>query len=170
MDLRLAAKATRMSTVTTWLEGARAARSDKETARRAVAAALEAADTPEARLQAEVAAYKFHFYNTELEGAAPHAAACIALYAAPLGVSGDWRQVQPGDYDFGAFEASPRKYVQAIIAFGYCRARLGHADGREALVKAAELDPFDRFGAKRLIAVIDRGGIDPDDEDMPAVR
>ena len=77
----------------------------------------------------------------------------------------DWRAVRPQDADFSTLEIKPRRYLQSLIAWGYCRARLGDlAGGREALVKAATLDQDDKFGAARLIAALDRG-VQPQDED-----
>jgi hypothetical protein len=43
-------------------------------------------------------------------------------------------------------------------------ARLGRTEeGRAALTKVTELDPPDRMGARRLLAVIDGGGQDDDE-------
>jgi tetratricopeptide (TPR) repeat protein len=142
------------------LEGARLARSNKDLARKAVAEALRLAPDD---IDVRMAAYKFHFYNQEYEPAAVHAAVCIATFAADLGLSADWRAVGPADSDFGALDQKPGRFVQALIAWGYCSARAGAlAEGRAAIAKAAELDPADRFGAKRLLAVVDRGGVEED--------
>ena len=142
------------------LENARAARSDPEKARAAVAEALALApDDADVRM----AAYKFHFYNHEYAPAAEHAAICIRMFAADLGVSPDWRRLGADDAEFAALEQGPGRLLQALIAWGYCRARLGFvAEGRAAVAKAGELDPTDRFGAARLLAVLDRGGVEPE--------
>ena len=58
-----------------------------------------------------------------------------------------------------------------MIAWGYCRARLGFVgEGRAVIAKAAELDSIDRFRAGRLLAVLDRGGADRDADDVVAAR
>lgn len=83
------------------LEGARAARSEPARARAAIAAALVLA--PESR-DVRMAAYKFHFYNHEHAAAADHAAVCIAMFAADLGVVADWSRMVANDADFTALE------------------------------------------------------------------
>jgi hypothetical protein len=143
------------------LEGARDARSDKAAARAAVEDALHLAPND---VEVRMAAYKFHFYNHEYTQAVGHAAFCIAAFARKLGVSPEWRDVTPQHADFAALDQQVGWYLQALIAWGYCRARAGEPlEGRAALVAAADLDPTDRFGAGRLIAVIDRGGVEVDD-------
>lgn len=121
---------------------------------------------PESR-DVRMAAYKFHFYNHEHAAAADHAAVCIAMFAADLGVVADWSRLAANDADFTALERAPGRLLQALIAWGYCRARLGFvAEGRAAIAKAAELDPTDRFGARRLLSVLDRGGLDVSADDI----
>jgi hypothetical protein len=143
------------------LDGAKAARSDKAAAMAAIEEALRLAPKD---VEVRMAAYKFHFYNHEYAQAVGHAAFCIGAFARRLGVSAEWRDVQPQHADFGALDQTVGWYLQALIAWGYCRARAkGPMEGRAAIAKAAELDPGDRFGAKRLIAVIDRGGVEVDD-------
>ena len=138
--------------VLTLLEGARHARTDPVAAEKAVAAALAAApDDFEARL----GAYRFYFYNHRFGEAAPHAATLMRLVARRLNIAGDWRAVQAGDAAFDQLEEAPGLYLQALLAWGYCQARLGErAEGAQAIAKAAELDPRDRFGARRLLAVV----------------
>ncbi len=137
------------------LEGARQARTDPESAQRAVLGALAAEPDD---FTARLAAYKFYFYNHRYAEAAPHASYILGLVARRLNVSGDWRAVEPGDAAFGELEEAPSLYLQALIAWGYCQARLGFGDaGREAIAKAAMLDPRDRFGARRLLDVIEHG-------------
>ncbi|MEI7610316.1 MAG: hypothetical protein WCJ64_23300, partial [Rhodospirillaceae bacterium] len=49
-------------------------------------------------------------------------------------------------------------------AYGYVLVRAEEtAAGREAVAKVASLDPGDRVGASRLLAVIDRGGVEDED-------
>ncbi len=144
------------------LTKARDARSDPQTATRAVEEALQLAPDD---LGVRMGAYKFHLYNHSLDVAALHAEWLLRHFARDLGVGADWRAVRPQDADFSTLEIKPRRYLQSLIAWGYCRARLGDlAGGREALVKAATLDQDDKFGAARLIAALDRG-VQPQDED-----
>ncbi len=140
------------------LEGARQARSSQETAEQAVRQAVALApDDPDVR----IGAYKFYFYNTRLREAVDEAEHVVRLAALALGLTPDWRQVQPGDAAFATLEKAPRHLVQSLIALSYCRARLGHnALALEGLEKAVALDPADPFGARRLIAVIQRGGLE----------
>lgn len=136
------------------LEGARAARSNAAGSEAAVRRALDLAPHD---LEVRTAAYKFYFYNNRLEAAAPHAAHVIAQTARRLNIATDWRLAQPGDAAFASLEAEPRRFVQAVVAWGYCMARLGRLDeGRAALTKAAELDSDDSFGARRLLDILAR--------------
>jgi hypothetical protein len=144
------------------LEGAREARSDYVASREAVEKALALA--PE-DMRARMGAYKFYLYNHRLDQAALHAEWLLGRFGDDLGVSRDWRAVAPESAAFSSLDSAPRRYLQALIALGYCRARCGDlAGGRELLAKAERLDPGDRFGAGRLLAVLDRpGGADEDE-------
>ncbi len=134
------------------LMGARQARTDPVAAERAVKEALAAA--PE-DFEARLGAYRFYFYNHRYADAQPHAAFLLGIIARRLNVASDWRAVSPGDAAFDALEEAPGLYLQALIAWGYCKARLGARDeGAEAIAKAVELNPRDRFGAARLLAVV----------------
>lgn len=140
------------------LEGARAARSAPEQSEAAVLAALALAPDD---LAVRMGAYKFYFYDHRLAEALPHAAHVVAAAARNLGLAEDWRALAPGSAAFDTYDEGPRLLLQSLIAWGYCQARIGALDdGRAALLKAAELDPADKFGARRLIAVLDRGGRD----------
>lgn len=142
------------------LEGARAARSEPERSEAAVLAALQAAPDDRA---VRMGAYKFYFYAGRLAEAVPHAAWCVADGARALAISPDWRGLAPGSVPCAGYEKAPRFFVQSLVALGYCRARIGEIEaGLEALRKAAEIDPTDTFGVRRLIAVIERGGLDED--------
>ena len=138
------------------LEGARLALTDPVAAEGAVKDALAAAPDD---FFARLAAYKFYFYNHRLAEALPHAAFLVALVARRLNVASDWRAVKPGDAAFEALEEAPSLYLQALLAWGYCKARLGErAEGAQAIAKVAALDPRDRFGARRLLAVVSKSG------------
>lgn len=137
------------------LSGAAFARSDPKKSEAAVMGALAVApDSFEARL----AAYRFYFYNHRLAEALPHAADIVERMARRLNVATDWRLVRPDDATFSAPDEAPGLYLQALLAWGYASVRLGRIDeGSRALQKVFELDPGDRFGARRLLVVIAAG-------------
>lgn len=137
------------------LEGARAARSDPQAAEAAVLQAVEQAPDD---FEIRQGAYKFYFYNNRLAEALPHAEAFLRLAARDINVSPDWRMVEPDGDLFGPLEKKPRRYLQTLVAIGYCLARTGRYDeALERLEKAAALDPNDRFAAARLASVIRTG-------------
>lgn len=141
---------------------ARRPRTDPVAAERAVLRALAAAPSD---FTAHLAAYKLYFYNHRLAEALPHAELLIGLIGRRLNIAADWRDVHAGDAAFGEPEEVPGLYLQALIAWGYCKARLGAGeDGRAAVAKAAELDPRDRFGARRLLRVIESNGHELDED------
>lgn len=144
------------------LEGARAARSDPERSEVAVLAALQAA--PNDR-DVRMGAYKFYFYAARLEEAAPHALWCVRDGARALDLPEDWRRLAPGSVDCAGYPKPQRFLVQSLVAWAWCRARTGHLEeGLEALAKAAEIDPGDGFGARRIAAVVASGGGGEDEE------
>ncbi|MEM6678739.1 MAG: hypothetical protein AAF675_12790 [Pseudomonadota bacterium] len=134
------------------LAGAAAAISDPEAAGRAMRAALaERPEDPEARL----AAYRFHFYRHDYGAALEQAHWLIAHAARRLNIATDWLAVSPDDAPFTEHAFAPGLYLQALIAAGYCAARLGEeALARDTLGKAAALDPSDRFGGAHLLRVV----------------
>lgn len=136
------------------LEGARAALSEPERSEAAVLAALQAA--PNDR-DVRMGAYKFYFYSNRLSEAAPHAAWCVRDGARALGLPEDWRRLAPGSVDCTGFPKPQRFLVQSLVAWGWCRARIGEVEeGLAALAKAIEIDPTDGFGVKRIVEVIER--------------
>ncbi|MBK1837645.1 hypothetical protein JHL17_09480 [Azospirillum sp. YIM B02556] len=102
--------------------------------------------------------YKFHFYKANLDQALVYGERMIGHAMAALGVNhADWRAVTPATADFRGLEPAPRLFLFALVAIGYLLLRSGRLEsGREALNKVRDLDPDDRFGAARLIAVADR--------------
>lgn len=102
--------------------------------------------------------YKFHFYKANLGQALVYGERMLGHAMAALGVNHtDWRSITPGTADFRGLEPAPRLFLFALVAIGYLLLRTGRLDaGREALTKVRDLDPDDRFGAGRLIAVADR--------------
>lgn len=102
--------------------------------------------------------YKFHFYKANLGPALVYGERMLGHAMAALGVNHtDWRSITPATADFRGLEPAPRLFLFALVAIGYLLLRTGRLDaGREALGKVRDLDPDDRFGAARLIAVADR--------------
>jgi tetratricopeptide (TPR) repeat protein len=111
--------------------------------------------------------YKFHFYKHNLTAAMGYAERMIvhALKALHLH-NRDWRTLDGDDAAFSDIEPAPRFLLFSLTARGYLLLRLGEMDAaRETLNKVAELDPADRFAARRLLAVADRAERDDDDDD-----
>lgn len=134
----------------TLLAGAEAARTRPAESAEAIARALKAAPAdPDVRL----AAYRFHFYNHDHAAALTQARVLLGFAARRLNVSADWRDVRACDAAFSAHDFAPGLYLQALVAIGYCAARLGElGEAGAVLAKAAELDPTDRFGGAWLLA------------------
>ncbi len=136
---------------------------------KAEAKVMEALALAPGALAARIGAYKFYFYRHRLEEALPYARSCVAFALAALGLGEDWRQVRPSDAAFVGSAVTlaplPKLLMQTLIATGYVLARLGRTpEAEEHLGKVVELDPGDRLGAARLLAVVRRGGIEEDDE------
>lgn len=135
---------------------------DEPAAERMVLSALAIA--PRA-LAARLAAYKFYFYRHRLDQALPHARACLEFAATALGLPDDWRRV-PQDHPALAAGLSPlpKLWLQCLTAIGYLEARLGRLEEAQACFDAVgRFDTADRSGARRLKAVVLRGGRDDED-------
>lgn len=112
-------------------------------------------------------AYKYFFYKTRLDDAAPLALECIAYGARQLNAPADWRQVEAHHGAFDTLEAWPRFFLFSLKAYGYVLVRLGRIEeGRAAIAKVVELDVKDMTGSARLLMVIDRNGRDEDYDDL----
>ena len=76
----------------------------------------------------------------------------------------DWQDVAAGDAAFGHYENMlPRFYLFTLKGYAYLQMRLGDLDeGRAAVMKLLELDPSDKVGARVLLEVLDRMGLDDD--------
>lgn len=150
--------------LTALLAGACHARSDPATAERAVLQALALAPD---NIEALLGAYRFYFYDHRWAEALPLAAEILVHMARRLNIPTDWNLVRRDDASFSAAEEAPSLYLQALVAWGYCNVRLGRIEeGCQALAKAAELDPRDRFGAAEVLSVIAESEMaDEDDED-----
>lgn len=114
--------------------------------------------------------YKFHFYKANLDRALGYGERMLGHAMAALGVNHtDWRSITPATADFRGLEPAPRLFLFALVAIGYLLLRTGRLDaGREALTKVRTLDPDDRFGAARLIAVADRRELEDELEEAGA--
>ena len=87
-------------------------------------------------------------------------------------ISGDKRGVNiaSGSYPKGRFVVSlieenilPRFYLFTLKGYAYLQMRLGNlGEGRAAVMKLLELDPSDKVGARVLLEVLDRMGLDDD--------
>ena len=106
--------------------------------------------------------YRFYFYKGRLNDALEVAKECLVKAARDNGLGDDWREVRRKDADFGNFESIlPRFYLFTLKAYGYLNMRLGELDeGREVIIKLLELDPGDKIGAKVLLNVLNRVGMD----------
>ncbi|CAN5238821.1 hypothetical protein BH10PSE15_BH10PSE15_00080 [soil metagenome] len=111
-----------------------------------------------------IAFYRFYFYKGRLADALAVARLCIGK-AMRLNVLGsDWRAVAPEDASFGAWDALlPRFFLFSLKGYAYLSMRVGDLDeGRLAAEKLLELDARDRIGARVLLDVLDRIGVDDD--------
>lgn len=106
--------------------------------------------------------YRFYFYKGRLLDALEVARVCLAKAAEDNRLKQDWRLLSHGDAEFGSFDAIlPRFYLFTLKAYGYLNMRLGNLqEGRDVVLKLLELDPGDKIGAKVLLNVLDREGLD----------
>ncbi len=124
---------------------------------------LDALALAPGHLAVHLGAYRFYFYRHRLAEALPHARTCLADALRRSQLPADWRDVRADDAAFSALEPGPRLVLFALLATGYVLARLGReAESRAVLDKVAELDPEDRMSARRLLAILDRGGQEED--------
>jgi hypothetical protein len=57
----------------------------------------------------------------------------------------------------------PRFYLFTLKGYAYLQMRLGNLEeGRTAVMKLLELDPTDKVGARVLLEVLERTGLDDD--------
>jgi hypothetical protein len=113
-------------------------------------------------LAVHVGIYRYLFYKGRLQESLAQLGVCFSKAAEQSGLPTDWRQAKTEDASFGDFDALwPRFYMFALKAHGYLQMRLGNLEeGREAVLKALELDPKDKVGAKVLLDVLERIGKD----------
>jgi len=108
--------------------------------------------------------YRFYFYKGRLAEALEIAKICLAKAAAENGLAPDWRDMKPGNADFGCYDDMLlRFFMFSLKGYAYLQMRLGHLEeGRRAVLKLLELDPSDKIGAKVLLGVLERMGREDD--------
>lgn len=113
-----------------------------------------------------IALYRFYFYKGRLGDALKVAQRCLIKAARDNGLNEDWRRVEPGDAEFGSYDAVlPRFYLFTLKAYGYLQMRLGQLDeSQAALRKMLELDPSDKLNAALLLKVLYRHSQEDEDE------
>ena len=113
-------------------------------------------------LAVQVGYYRYLFYKGRLAEALQQLDVCLDQASGQGGLPRDWQQAQRNDADFSSFDSIwARFYLFALKAHGYIQMRLGHEEaGRAAILKVLELDPSDKVGAKILLDVLERQGID----------
>ena len=106
--------------------------------------------------------YRFYFYKGRLAEALEVARLCLDRATRDNRLPADWRNVGIGDAEFSLYDRSlPRFYLFTLKGFAYLNIRLGNlGEGREAVMKLLELDPSDKIGAKVLLDVLDRVGLE----------
>jgi tetratricopeptide (TPR) repeat protein len=109
--------------------------------------------------------YRFYFYKGRLTEALDVAHICLAKAARDNGLAADWREVRAGDAAFSDYAAAlPRFYLFTLKAAAYLSMRLGDpGQGRAMVDKLLELDPSDKVGAKVLLDVLNRVGLDDEE-------
>lgn len=140
---------------------------------RAAAAAYDQDDVAlrhlmEARLLAPahpatlIGLYRFYFYKGRLEEALAIAQACLTRAAIDCSLPLDWRRASQQDAAFGDFDAiGPRFFMFSLKGYAYLSMRLGDdEEGAAAVGKLLELDPSDRIGARVLLGVLERRGLE----------
>ncbi len=108
--------------------------------------------------------YRFYFYKNRLAEALEVARFGLEKAAQHNALPPDWRDVRSVDAAFGDFWAIlPRLYLFTLKAYAYLHMRLGNlAEGRAIVTKLLDLDPTDKIGAKVLLGILDRKGLDDD--------
>ncbi len=109
--------------------------------------------------------YRFYFYKGRLADALVIAKLCLDKAARENRFPPDWQDVAAGDASFGDYESAlPRFFLFTLKGYAYLQMRLGDLEeGRAAVTKLLELDPSDKIGARVLLEVLERVGLDDDD-------
>ncbi|MGJ4946276.1 hypothetical protein ACQR1W_37370 [Bradyrhizobium sp. HKCCYLS1011] len=108
--------------------------------------------------------YRFYFYKGRLTEALQIAKQCLAKAAVENRLPPHWRDVRASHADFGDYgNILPRFFLFTLKGYAYLQMRLGNlVEGRLAVQKLLELDPSDKIGARVLLEVVDRVGLDDD--------
>ena len=106
--------------------------------------------------------YRFYFYKGRLRECLGVAESCLTRAAIDNSLPLDWRQVTPQDAAFGDFDAiAPRFFMFSLKGYAYLSMRLGDFEESAAAIdKLLELDPADKIGAKVLLGVLERRGLE----------
>lgn len=106
--------------------------------------------------------YRFYFYKGRLKECLGVAESCLTRAAIDNSLPLDWRQVTPQDAAFGDFDAiAPRFFMFSLKGYAYLSMRLGDFEESAAAIdKLLELDPADKIGAKVLLGVLERRGLE----------
>jgi tetratricopeptide (TPR) repeat protein len=106
--------------------------------------------------------YRFYFYKGRLRECLGVAEACLTRAAIDNSLPLDWRQVAPEDAAFGDFDAiAPRFFMFSLKGYAYLSMRLGDFEESAAAIdKLLQLDPADKIGAKVLLGVLERRGLE----------
>jgi len=100
-------------------------------------------------------AFRFYYYRHRLKETLPHLEVWLREAIKRNDLPADWREVTIHHADFKHFDSEPRAFLFALRGYGFVLARLGRMDeGREALLKVAELDPQDHMRAGRMLQTI----------------
>ncbi|CCE09094.1 conserved hypothetical protein [Bradyrhizobium sp. STM 3843] len=89
---------------------------------------------------------------------------CLAKAAVENRLPPHWRDVRASHADFSDYgNILPRFFLFTLKGYAYLQMRLGNlVEGRLAVQKLLELDPSDKIGARVLLEVVDRVGLDDD--------
>lgn len=106
--------------------------------------------------------YRFYFYKGRLRECLGVAESCLTRAAIDNSLPLDWRQVTPQDAAFGDYDAiAPRFFMFSLKGYAYLSMRLGDFEESAAAIdKLLELDPADKIGAKVLLGVLERRGLE----------
>ncbi len=144
-----------------YLELASQSYADSETAERYLMQARQWAPDHAAVL---IGLYRFYFYKGRIRQALEIANICLEKAARENALPRDWRRVAASDAVFNDYEEIlPRFFLFTLKGYAYLQMRLGEVDeSRAAIMKLLELDPTDKIGAKVLLGILDRIGVDED--------
>ncbi|PPD44293.1 MAG: hypothetical protein CTY15_07570 [Methylocystis sp.] len=106
--------------------------------------------------------YRFYFYKGRLKECLSVAEACLTRAAIDNSLPLNWRDVRSKDAPFGDFDAiGSRFFIFSLKGYAYLTMRLGDFDESAAAIdKLLELDPADKIGAKVLLDVLERRGLE----------